>query len=69
MVACGVDYGLVTTAGAYIYLRIPCDSYTVFYYAYAQSQDVDDPTGFDDPSNRLHVTAVGQVPSFTVLSL
>jgi hypothetical protein len=72
MVAIGLEYGCVCTGEAYIFLRVPDDPRTVYYYLSVPSGDVGENTGWtSDPSrsNRLHLTAVGQMLAFTLQAL
>ncbi|OJD26199.1 hypothetical protein ACJ73_02430 [Blastomyces percursus] len=73
MIHCGVEFGLVCTGEAYIYLRVPeNDPSTVYYYLSVPQEDVGLTTGWTgdlNSDNRLHLTAVGQMAAFTLRAL
>ncbi|RMZ70657.1 kinase-like domain [Pyrenophora seminiperda CCB06] len=66
MVNLGVEHGCVCTGEAYIFLRVGEDPRTVYYYLSVPEGDVTDTTGWTaglEGPNRLHLTAVGQMPA------
>jgi hypothetical protein len=68
MVRSGLEYGCVCTGEAYIFLRVPDDPKTVYYFLSVPKGDAGETTGWapdPDGGNRLHLTAVGQVLAFT----
>lgn len=72
MVQIGVEYGCVCTGEAYVFLRVPEDPRTVYYFLSVPNADVGGVTGWapdSDGPNRLHLTAVGQMLAFTLLAL
>ena len=72
MVQAGLNYGYVCTGEAFIFLRVPIDPTTVYYYLSVPKGDVGETTGLSPDSgegNRLHLTAVGQVLAFTLQAL
>ncbi|KAF2254148.1 hypothetical protein BU26DRAFT_514154 [Trematosphaeria pertusa] len=72
MVAIGVEYGCVCTGEASIFLRVPDDPKTVYYYLSVPKGDVGKTTGWTPNSqepNRLHLTAMGQMLAFTLQAL
>ncbi|KAL9102056.1 MAG: hypothetical protein Q9163_002764 [Psora crenata] len=72
MVRAGLEYGYVCTGQAFIFLRVPEDPRTVYYYLSIPSGDVGKTTGWApelDGKNRLHLTALGQVLAFTLQAL
>ncbi|RYN64987.1 hypothetical protein AA0119_g11514 [Alternaria tenuissima] len=72
MVRVGVEYGCVCTGEANIFLRVPHDPTTVYYFLSVPKGDVGDTTGWApdaDGPNRLHLTAVGQMLAFTLQAL
>jgi hypothetical protein len=72
MVRAGLEYGEVYNGEATIFLRIPDDPSTVYYSLSAPKEDVGPSTGWSehaDQTNRLHLTAVGQVVAFTLRAL
>ncbi|EOA85574.1 uncharacterized protein SETTUDRAFT_161868 [Exserohilum turcica Et28A] len=72
MVQVGVEYGCVCTGEANIFLRVPHDPTTVYYFLSVPKGDVGDTTGWvpdADGPNRLHLTAVGQMLAFTLQAL
>ena len=72
MVRAGLEYGYVCTGEAFVFLRVPDDPTTVYYFLSVPNRDVGDATGWQsdsDQKNRLHLTAVGQVLAFTLQAL
>jgi len=72
MVKIGSEYGCVCTGEAYIFLRVPDDPSTVYYFLSVPKGDVGATTGWAPDSagaNRLHLTAVGQMLAFTLQAL
>jgi len=72
MVRAGLEYGYVCTGEAFIFLRVPDDPRTVYYFLSVPKGDVGETTGWapdSDGDNRLHLTAVGQVLAFTLQAL
>ncbi|KAF2257935.1 hypothetical protein CC78DRAFT_505484 [Lojkania enalia] len=72
MVKMGSEYGCVCTGEASIFLRIPEDPRTVYYFLSVPKGDVGESTGWTpdlDGANRLHLTAVGQMLAFTLRAL
>jgi hypothetical protein len=71
MVQAGLEYGYVCTGEAFIFLRVPEDPTTVYYFLSVPKGDVGETTGWtlDTEENRLHLTAVGQVLAFTLQAL
>ena len=72
MIAAGLEYGYVCTGEAFIFLRVPDDPKTVYYYLSVPMDDVGKTTGLEsdsDGENRLHLTAMGQVLAFTLQAL
>lgn len=64
MVDSGVQYGYLCTGEAFVFLHIPKDPTSVYYYLCVPNQDVQ-----ADDEYRLHRTAVGQVLAFTLQAL
>lgn len=72
MVKIGVEYGCVCTGEAFIFLRVPDDPRTVYYFLSVPKGDVGGTTGWapdSNETNRLHLTAVGQMVAFTLQAL
>lgn len=72
MVKLGLEYGYVCTGQAFIFLRIPDDPTTVYYFLSVPNGDVKATTGWkpdSDQLNRLHLTAIGQVLAFALQAL
>lgn len=74
MVSAGIEYGYVCTGQAFIFLRVPENPATVQYFLSVPQVDVGDSTGWSEDAassatNRLHLTAVGQVLAFTLQAL
>jgi len=72
MVQAGLEYGYICTGEAFIFLRVPDDPRTVYYFLSVPQGDVGGTTGWasdSDGENRLHLTAVGQVLAFTLQAL
>ena len=72
MIYTGVEYGLVSTGMALIFLRVSEDPTTVEYFLSLPREDVGLETGFKDDNtadNRLHLTAVGQMFAFTLRAM
>ncbi|KAF2626984.1 hypothetical protein BU25DRAFT_440232 [Macroventuria anomochaeta] len=72
MVQVGVEYGCICTGEANIFLRIPHDPTTVYYFLSVPKGDVGNITGWmpdADGPNRLHLTALGQMLAFTLQAL
>ncbi|KAL9101247.1 MAG: hypothetical protein Q9163_003480 [Psora crenata] len=72
MVQAGLEYGYVCTGEAFIFLRVPEDPKTVYYFLSVPGGDVGETTGLIpdlNGANRLHQTAVGQVLAFTLRAL
>ena len=72
MISAGVRFGCVRTGEASIFLKVPDDPRTVFYFLSVPKEDVGKSTGWDatgNSPNRLHVTAVGQAVAFTLQAL
>jgi hypothetical protein len=72
MVSLGLEYGYVCTGEAFIFLRVPEDPSTVYYFLSVPKGDVGETTGWQPDlsgSNQLHLTAVGQVLAFTLQAL
>lgn len=72
MVINGSEYGCVCTGEAFIFLRVPDDPRTVYYFLSVPKGDVGTTTGWTpdlDGTNRLHLTAVGQMLAFTLQAL
>lgn len=74
MVTAGLEFGYVCTGEAFIFLQVPEDPYTVRYFLSAPQADVGESTGWSDDAasgmrNRLHLTAVAQVLTFTLQAL
>ncbi|KAK0630868.1 hypothetical protein B0T17DRAFT_607648 [Bombardia bombarda] len=64
MIGKGIQYGYVSTGEAFVFLYIPDDASTVYYYVSVPNLDVR-----DDDETRLHRTAVAQVFAFILQSL
>ncbi|KAL9099373.1 MAG: hypothetical protein Q9163_005121 [Psora crenata] len=72
MVQAGLEYGYIYTGEAIIFLRVPDNPDTVYYFLSVPSGDVGETTGLVSDiggQNRLHLTAVGQVLAFTLQAL
>ncbi|KAF3029606.1 hypothetical protein E8E12_000161 [Didymella heteroderae] len=72
MIQIGVEYGCVCTGEATIFLRVPHDPTTVYYFLSVAKGNVGDATGWaqdSDGPNRLHLTAVGQMLAFTLQAM
>ena len=72
MISAGLEYGCVCTGEASIFLRIPKDPTTVYYFLSVPKGDVGVTTGWSpelNSANRLHLTAVGQMLAFTLQAL
>ncbi|KAH8704296.1 hypothetical protein GQ44DRAFT_743757 [Phaeosphaeriaceae sp. PMI808] len=72
MVRIGVEYGCVCTGEAFVFLRVLDDPRTVYYFLSVPKGDVGGTTGWapdSDGTNRLHLTAVGQMLAFTLQAL
>ncbi|KAF2182685.1 hypothetical protein K469DRAFT_636613 [Zopfia rhizophila CBS 207.26] len=72
MVRAGLEYGCICTGEAFIFLRVPDDPRTVYYFLSVPKGDVGEKTGWAPNSNgenRLHLTAVGQMLAFTLQAL
>ena len=73
MVRSGLEYGYVCTGEAFIFLRVPDDPTTVYYFLSVPKGDVGGTARWEPESrghdNKLHVTAVGQMLAFTLLAL
>ena len=72
MVQAGLEYGYVCTGEAFIFLRVPDNPETVYYFLSVPKGDVGETTGLSSDANgpnRLHLTAVGQVLAFTLQAL
>jgi hypothetical protein len=74
MVSAGLEFGYVCTGEAFIFLRVPEDPTTVYYFLSMPQTDVGDSTGWSDDAptstnNRLDLTAVAQVLAFTLQAL
>ncbi len=72
MVRSGLQYGSICTGEACIFLHVPNDPRTVYYFLSVPKGDVGPSTGWALPSdgpNRLHLTAVGQMLAFTLQTL
>ncbi|PGH34169.1 hypothetical protein GX50_03038 [[Emmonsia] crescens] len=72
MIRAGLEYGYVCTGQAFIFLRVPDDPTTVFYFLSVPHGDAGETTGWTpdlDHPNRLHLTAVGQALAFTLQAL
>ncbi|KAH7010964.1 hypothetical protein B0J12DRAFT_690969 [Macrophomina phaseolina] len=64
MINRGIQYGYVFTGDAIVFLHIPDDPTTVYYYLSVPNVDVQ-----DDDESRLHRTAVAQVSTFVLRAL
>lgn len=64
MVGKGIQYGYICTGQAFVFLRIPNDPATLYYYVCVPRQDF-----LGDDENRLHRTAAAQVFAFVVQAL
>lgn len=67
----GVEYGCVCTGEATIFLRVPNDPTTVYYFL-SVAKLLGDTTGWmqeSDSPDRLHLTAVGQMLAFTLQAM
>lgn len=72
MVQTGMEYGYVSTGEAFIFLRVPENPATVYYFLSIPKDDVGSNTGLAsnvNGENRLHLTVVGQVLAFTLQAL
>lgn len=72
IVRAGVEYGEIYTDKATIFLRVPDNPLTVYYYLSVPKGDVGPMTDWSehgDQPNCLHLTAVGQVVAFTLRAL
>ena len=72
MIQAGLEYGCICTSEAFIFLRVPNDPKTVYYFLSVPKGDVGETTGWaqdSDGGNRLHMTAVGQMLAFTLRAL
>ncbi|KAF2806116.1 uncharacterized protein BDZ99DRAFT_539609 [Mytilinidion resinicola] len=72
MVQAGLEYGCVSTGEAFIFLRVPDDPRTAYYFLSVPKGDVGETTGWaldSEGANRLHLTAVGQMLAFTLQAL
>lgn len=69
MIDARLEFGYVCTGEAFIFLRVPDDPTTVYYFLSVPKHDVGETTGLTEDSgeeNRLHLTAVGQMLAFTL---
>lgn len=67
-----VAYGCVCTGEATIFLHVPHEPTTVYYFLPVAQGDAGDTTGWardSDGPNRLHLTAVGQMLAFTLQAM
>ncbi|PVH91236.1 hypothetical protein DM02DRAFT_664211 [Periconia macrospinosa] len=64
MINRGVQYGYIFTGDAIVFLHIPNDPTTVYYYVSVPEVDVQ-----EDDEHRLHRTAVAQVSTFVIRAL
>ncbi|KAJ4353168.1 hypothetical protein N0V95_003597 [Ascochyta clinopodiicola] len=64
MVYRGIQYGYIFTGDAIVFLHIPDDPTTIYYYVSVPTVDVQ-----DDDESRLHRTAVAQVSTFVLRAL
>ncbi|RMJ29034.1 hypothetical protein PHISP_00114 [Aspergillus sp. HF37] len=73
MVRAGLEFGYITTGEAWIYLRVPDDPKTVFYYLSVPGVDAGSTSGYAAgsimPSQQLQLTAAGQLAAFALQSL
>ena len=72
MIRAGLKYGYVCTGEAFIFLRVLDNPKTVYYFLSVPENDVGKTTGMASDANgqnRLHLTAVGQVLTFTLQAL
>ena len=72
MVQAGLEYGCICTGEAFIFLRVPHNPKTVYYFLSVPKGDVGETTRWApdlDGGNRLHLTAVGQMLAFTLQAL
>ncbi|EEH03786.1 conserved hypothetical protein [Histoplasma capsulatum G186AR] len=73
MIQAGLEYGYLCTGETFIFLRVdPDDPTTVYYYLSVPNDDVGETTGWvsgTNCENRLHLTAIGQVMTFTLRAL
>jgi hypothetical protein len=73
MVRAGLEFGYITTGEAWIYLRVPDDPKTVFYYLSVPGVDAGGSSGYADgsimPIQQLQLTAAGQLAAFALQSL
>ncbi|KAJ9641102.1 hypothetical protein H2199_005770 [Coniosporium tulheliwenetii] len=72
MFQAGLEYGCICTGEAFIFLRVPDDPRTVYYFLSVPKGDVGKKTGWapdSDGGNRLHLTAVEQMLAFTLQAL
>lgn len=72
MISSGLEYGYICTGQALIFLRVPEDARTVYYYLSVPNADVGTSTGClpdsDEPKS-LHLTAIGQILAFSLRAL
>ena len=72
MIQAGLEYGCICTSEVFIFLRVPNDPKTVYYFLSVPKGDVGETTGWaqdSDGGNRLHMTAVRQMLAFTLRAL
>jgi hypothetical protein len=73
IIHCGVEFGLVCTSEAYIYLRVSHNNpSTIYYYLSVPEEDIGRTTRWAsnlNSDNQLHLTAVGQLLAFTLCAL
>ena len=72
MVLAGLEFGCIRSGEASIFLRVPEDPRTAYYFLSVPKNDVGVSTGWDqegDSDNRLHLTTAGQMLAFTLQAL
>jgi len=72
MIRAKLKYKYICTSEAFIFLRVPNNSKTVYYFLFVPKSDVRETTGMASNANgqnRLHLTAMRQVLAFILQAL
>ena len=72
MICAKLKYKYVCTSEAFIFLRVPNNSKTIYYFLFVPKSDVRETTGMTsnaNEQNRLHLTAMRQVLAFIFQAL
>ena len=72
MILAGQEFGCVRSGEASIFLTVPENPWTAYYFLSVPKNEVGDSTGWDpegDGDNRLHLTTTGQMLAFTLQAL